>query len=304
MEEMKHAYLIIAHSNFKILKIMLEMIDDERNDIYLLIDKKTKNIKIYEIIDVVKKSKIYVLDRMKINWGGYSQIKAVIKLLEEACKNKKYIYYHFMQGADLPIKTQKHIHEFFSDNYGKEFIEFSEITENSKKFAQYKKLYYHFFTDNRFFRKNKVIKLLNHSLALTQEKINMKRKNEEVYHGSALFSITHEFASYIVSLKDIIAREYRYTLACDEVFIQTIIMNSKFRKNINCFGEKMVSNTRYIDWENKIGNSPKTFRVEDYEKLINLPKNICFARKFQENVDIEIAEKIKNYITEQSQNII
>ena len=39
----KHAYLIIAHNNFYILKKLIALIDDERNDIYIHIDKKTKN---------------------------------------------------------------------------------------------------------------------------------------------------------------------------------------------------------------------------------------------------------------------
>lgn len=36
----KHAYLIIAHNQFALLKELLKSIDDERNDIYIHIDKK------------------------------------------------------------------------------------------------------------------------------------------------------------------------------------------------------------------------------------------------------------------------
>ena len=38
----KHAYLIMAHNNPYILKKLLNLIDDKRNDIYLHIDKKSK----------------------------------------------------------------------------------------------------------------------------------------------------------------------------------------------------------------------------------------------------------------------
>lgn len=37
---MKHAYLIIAHHEFEILKKLVQAIDDERNDIYIHFDKK------------------------------------------------------------------------------------------------------------------------------------------------------------------------------------------------------------------------------------------------------------------------
>lgn len=36
----KHAYLIIAHSNFGQLRTLLEMLDDERNDIFVHVDAR------------------------------------------------------------------------------------------------------------------------------------------------------------------------------------------------------------------------------------------------------------------------
>lgn len=36
---MKHAFLIIAHNELRILNILLNMLDDSRNDIYLHLDK-------------------------------------------------------------------------------------------------------------------------------------------------------------------------------------------------------------------------------------------------------------------------
>lgn len=39
---MKHAYLITAHTNFKILNLLLEVLDDDDNDFFILIDKKVK----------------------------------------------------------------------------------------------------------------------------------------------------------------------------------------------------------------------------------------------------------------------
>ena len=38
---MKHAYLIIAHNEFELLKLLIDRIDDARNDIYIHIDQKT-----------------------------------------------------------------------------------------------------------------------------------------------------------------------------------------------------------------------------------------------------------------------
>lgn len=36
----KHAYLIIAHNEFDLLQKLISVLDDERNDIFIHIDKK------------------------------------------------------------------------------------------------------------------------------------------------------------------------------------------------------------------------------------------------------------------------
>lgn len=41
---MKHAFLIIAHNEYPVLEVLLSMLDDERNDIYLHIDKRYRTV--------------------------------------------------------------------------------------------------------------------------------------------------------------------------------------------------------------------------------------------------------------------
>ena len=38
----KHAYMIIAHNEFDLLEILVRLLDDPRNDIYVHIDAKVK----------------------------------------------------------------------------------------------------------------------------------------------------------------------------------------------------------------------------------------------------------------------
>lgn len=69
---MKHAYLIIAHNEPLILKTLISLIDDERNDIFLLIDSRSnlipQNIK-------PRYSSLYYCNRIPIYWGDYSQYR-------------------------------------------------------------------------------------------------------------------------------------------------------------------------------------------------------------------------------------
>ena len=73
---MKHAYLITAHKNFRILNLLLEVLDDADNDFYILIDKKNKKKNSDLIWYSPRYSGLYMLPRIIINWAGYSQIDA------------------------------------------------------------------------------------------------------------------------------------------------------------------------------------------------------------------------------------
>ncbi len=64
----RHAYLIMAHNEFHMLKKLINELDDERNDIYIHIDRKTKRVDKGEITSWAKKSGIFFIHRINIYW--------------------------------------------------------------------------------------------------------------------------------------------------------------------------------------------------------------------------------------------
>lgn len=124
-------------------------------------------------------------------------------------------------------------------------------------------------------------------------KVNrIKKSGMNYYKGDNWFSITHELAKYVVDNKPTIKKYFFNTFRADEVFLQTIVMNSPYADTVtkNCM--------RYIDWERGI---PYIFRLEDYNDIIN--SNMIFARKFSTSVDREIIEKIYTTLKEQSKRL-
>lgn len=287
----KHAYLIMAHQEWDLLRILLELIDDERNDIYLHIDKKA-NINKSELITHVKKSKVFFSDRINVMWGGVSQIKCELTLLKKSVP-RKYEYYHLLSGQDLPIKSQDFIHDFFKKNKGMEFIRF-----NSESFNFFDRVkYYHFFI-NRTGRSNRLIpktlRIMEKISLYIQKKLRIDRikgEKQEFQKGTNWFSITHELANYVVENSDNILREYQYTLCCDEIFLQTLVLNSHFINNLyySKFDNSTTAIMRLIDWER--GN-PYVFKKGDFEEIMN--SNMLFARKFSLKEDAEIVNMIVN----------
>lgn len=85
---MKSAFLIMAHSNFDMLKLLVTQLDYKDNDIYIHIDKKCGNVDYGQFETLTKYSKVYCLrDRMKVTWGSCSQIKLELKMFDAAFNN-------------------------------------------------------------------------------------------------------------------------------------------------------------------------------------------------------------------------
>ena len=119
----KHAYLIIAHTNWNQLNKLVRVLDDLRNDLYIHIDQKSL-ISFNKTGGVeTRYSNVYVVNSFDVRWGHVSQIKAEIELFEKSSL-KQYSYYHLISGMDLPLHNQDYIHKFFETNQGYEFIGF------------------------------------------------------------------------------------------------------------------------------------------------------------------------------------
>ena len=116
---MKHAYLIIAHNEFEILKRLIQALDDERNDIYIHFDRKLNH---YPDCRTSYAKLTFLEERMDVRWGDISVVDAEFALFDEAYRRGEYSYYHLLSGVDMPLKTQNYIHRFFEKNAEKSLL--------------------------------------------------------------------------------------------------------------------------------------------------------------------------------------
>ena len=89
----------------------------------------------------------------------------------------------------------------------------------------------------------------------------------------------------------IILKRFKFSFCADEIFLQTLMVNSTFKNKNYSIENKENQILRHIDWDR--GN-PYTFGLEDYELLKKLPKDFFFARKFDYQKSPEIVEKLFN----------
>lgn len=227
--------------------------------------------------------------------GGDTQILAILNLLKAAVSENKYIYYHLLSGSDLPLTSQENIHSFFEQNKGKEFLTFSGMGTDSKLYDRVRYTYHcskltHRITNNKWLQK--VIRLYRKIDLKVQklQKIDRWKKenpNKQLKYGSQWFSITHELVLYILENEQWIEKSFKDTYLCDELFVHTLVYNSKFYEHVYNFHpvkdipNEQQGNLRYINWWD---GSPYTWSLSSKEDLLQLNQGIelghLFSRKF------------------------
>ncbi|GAA3641117.1 beta-1,6-N-acetylglucosaminyltransferase [Flavivirga jejuensis] len=293
---MKQAILITAYKNFDHLIDIVTFFDNDF-ELFIHIDKKIKVEK--RIIDKIKNiDNVKFLSReYSINWGGLNHLKAYLLLAKAALKNQENKYFHLISGQDFPVKDLSYFKNILNAPKLYDHLEFFEIPSSiwkNQNGGLDRLEYYNFFD---LIDAKKHIKWL-WRLVRIQKKLHLKRRVSErigkLYGGFTWWSLTRDTLQYVIDYtkeKPYLIHRMKHTFCSEEMYFQTIIMNSDFSKNV------VNDNLRYIDWDpDRVGKdspSPALLDMTDYEKINT--SNKLFARKF----DTPISDKLKSLIQKQ-----
>lgn len=196
----------------------------------------------------------------------------------------------------MPIQSAEYIQAFFEKNSGKEFIHYSSPeyckTDNVKD-----RIRYYYFLQDMIGRANGLMSFATKALRKFQHILGVDRLRKsdfELKCGAQWFSITHELAAYVLSRETWIKKYCGNGFCVDEVFLQTIAWNSKFKDRLYMPNDEgdYHSCLRYIDW---MRGAPYVFQNEDYDDLIS--SDYLFARKFDFQKDKMLCERVVSYVT-------
>lgn len=272
---MRIVYLIYAHKNFEQLSCLIKAIKDEWNDIYLHVDNKSF-FDVHDFQNSVGDIPIkFVLPRMNVYWGHISQVAATFHGLKMIVDSEKvFDRVVLLSGQDLPVATNDQIYNFFLQNQDNEFLEYARFPVRWWPFGGYDRVLVYNFPDLIGPVFNRVLRILQMFFYI--------RRNEmakiNFYGSSSWFNLTYDAVKYIVEqvcTNDLI-NKFKFTYCIDEIFFQTILLNSKFSKN--CINDCL----RYMEWD-KNKSHPVFLDYNDYRKICEMNKNelkYLFARKF------------------------
>ncbi|GGM51716.1 beta-1,6-N-acetylglucosaminyltransferase [Porphyromonas pasteri] len=272
---MKHAYLILAHNEPELLSLLVERLDDVRNDIYIHFDRKLS------ILPDIKTQHagLYILkDRVDVRWADVSMLEAEYKLFHAVVDSgSQYSHHHLISGVDLPLKNQDYIHSFFAQHQGKEFVGLHQRPMNSH--ADRALHYWHPFT--RSFRGSGCVfaikRILRYLVIQTQVLLGIRRNTTIPFHkGGQWVSITHELIDYLLEQEDRAFTIFSRTFGADEYFVPTLIWDTPFMERLFDATDESRGAMRYIGW--RADGQLIDFTSQDLPALQQT--EYLFARKF------------------------
>ena len=121
------AYLILVHRLPEQFKRLFKAIYDQDNFYLIYIDNKSSDEIKVDLKNFLKPYKnVNILIKENVIWGGYSMVQAEIDGIKELLKiNLNWDYFINLSGQDYPLKSQKIIKEFLSNNVGKNYLKFA-----------------------------------------------------------------------------------------------------------------------------------------------------------------------------------
>lgn len=281
----KHSYLILAHYDVPLLQVLLDSLDDKRNDIYIHWDLKSGPT---PSVSTTNAGLSFIEDRVDVNWGAYSMVVAEYNLFKTAYEKGPYGYYHLISGVDLPIKSQEYIHQVCDNAAGTEYIAFADASMSELDY----RVQHYFLFQNEFKGAGFLKRLTRKVFVKAQDMVGYHRTDVKVRKGSQWCSVTQDFVAYLLSKEADVKKMFDHTFCPDELFVQTVCANSPFMEKVKEADSEFDGNLRYIKW---VDGALLPITIDDLPALKR--SNRWFARKFS-GKDKELVDAIKDMIND------
>ena len=278
---MKHALIITAYKDVELLN---EIISATPLDfgIYIHIDKKST----INLCDINKRAKIFSLS--KVYWGSWEHLYVIIELLKFANSNsEEYDYFHIISGSDFYATNPCNFDKIIGlQNLN--YIDIFKIPNKDWGWGQGMNIFKFKTLASYCDIRKRPYRFINKLYIKIQALFTPPRKYDyKLYGGSVYCSLHKDFVTYLLNntFAKQLLEDLKNHLIAEEIYFQTVIMNSYFSKHL------VPQNLRYIDWKEKI-IEPKTLDVNDFKKIIQ--GDFLFARKMDSKKSQHLITALKN----------
>lgn len=272
------AYIVSAYQLPAQLERLLRRLKAPDVHFAVHVDRKTRRAVYEEMVARTRDLDVAFLPRHMSHWGGFGHVRTTLKGIDHFVTERvPFDYAVLLTGQDYPLRSPAAI----AGDLG---------AARGRSFMNHWPLPYAPWGDRDGLDRIEdwhVVTFGRRHLALP-----LRRRlplGLAPYGGGAYWCLSKEVIDYVhgfVRANPSYVRFFEHVLIPDELFFQTIVMNSELRDSIE------NDNLRYLDWSRDPG--PAVLVQEDLPALVSSHK--LFARKFDERVDSSILDLLDAHI--------
>jgi hypothetical protein len=279
---MKQVFLIAAHKDPAQLNALVERLRDEDFLIYVHLDAKGA----IEPFDVHPGARL-VAKRVAVHWGCFSQVEATLNSLEQiVAEVPEFDKVLLLSAQDFPLLSNAALKSALAALRGHELLDTVPIGRGPGQWAAAYRYQY-------FYRQDagRALRLACALANRAMRACGLARRMPgglQPHGGSSWWALSRDCVREVlarVRREPSLLRFFRSVSCADELFFQTLVMNSRFRERV------LSENFRYIQWPQRGARNPKILDEHDFERIA--ASNAHFCRKIDSRASAALLPRLK-----------
>jgi Core-2/I-Branching enzyme len=274
------AYIVSAYKLPRQLVRLVRRLRDGDSNVVVHVDQKTDPRVYEEMLDGVRDlERVDFVDRHVCHWGGFGHVRATLKGIQRLdAEGIPFDYLVVLTGQDYPLRRSDEIERTLAEAGGRSFMNYWPLPHEG--------------WDGRggLDRIEHTHLVLRRGIHLELPRPRRRLPDHLVPWGGGpywcLSRLVVDHVREYVRKRPEVVRFFERVWIPDELFFQTIVLNSSLRDTL------VNDNLRYIDWART--PAPGVLRSADLDGMLSSGK--LFARKFDETVDGDVLDLLDRRI--------
>lgn len=291
------SYIIACHEDAEHLRKLVDALTYSGNLFFIHVDQK-QNIEPFKELIGNREDVIWIQNRVKAYWGGFSLVKVLMNSLQEALnyQNERIVY---LSGLDYPIWSNEQMLAYYRKHPEKQLICGYNLTTSENSLAKNKINHCGFWDipiqNDKLLNKarnwiNKLLEKVPHATHMSIENQKM-----DIYYGSQWWSLTYDCAKYVYEVycnQPVYRKYFKWISIPDEMFVQTILAHSSYQEHMaikDTYDFQELAAIHYLEYIHCI----KTMTENDYQDIVASDK--MFLRKMRTGISDQLYKLIDEY---------
>jgi len=259
-------FLIQAHKDIGQLNALVETLRDDDFVVYVNLDRKCA-------LDpaAVHPAARLVRERVDVHWGTFSQVQAVLNSLRQiVAEVPAFDKLLFMSAQDFPLLSNQALKCELAALSGRELLDTVAIGAAPGQWAaDYR---YQYFYPEQSTRGRRLACALANRLMRAGGLRRRMPGGLQPWGGSSWWALSRDCVRMLLARVEREPGLLRFfsKVACpDEMFFQTLVMNSPFRERV------LGNNFRYVQWPEHGARNPKVLDEGDFARIAASRAHFC-----------------------------